>query len=179
MPFAIIKSDTQEVVQRFGTLPPSFDVVVGGNTKRIISPVAVGDEGLGYRFIEVVEVNFPQPGTYFTRGADTPVLSGNTLTITRQWTAWTQQEIDAYEVARKDDIANQFDKVEDIVRAAVLVIMDELNVHSTRLQQILNATAAATTLANFKTGMAAIQPIPQRTAAQLKTAIRTKIGNGV
>lgn len=172
MPYAIIEIATGTVYRRFDTLPKSFQI---GN-KRVVSPVAVGDEGLGYRFVDLVEVNFPQPGTYFTQGADTPVLNGNTLTITRAWIAWTQQEIDAYELARKDGIAAQFDSVDDIVRAAVLVIMDELNLHSTRLQQILDAAAAATTLANFKSGMAAIQPIPQRTAAQLKAAIRVKLG---
>lgn len=79
-------------------------------------------------------------------------------------------------IAQRDALAAQLDNAENVLRAMVLILMDELNLHSARLESILAATAAASTLANFKTGMAAIAPIPQRTGVQLKTAIRNKLG---
>ena len=175
MPYAIIKIDTGEIVRRYSNLPAAFDVQIDNTNRRIISPVAVGDEGLGYRFIEVVEVNFNRPGVYFTQGSDSEVMSGNTLTITRTWVPWTQQEIDTYETARKDEIASQLSVSDDIIAATVLVILDEFNAHSTVLSNIFAATAAATSLADFKTRMAAITTIPQRTSAQIKAAIRSKL----
>lgn len=79
--------------------------------------------------------------------------------------------------AQLDEIASQFDGMTDLTRAAVLVIMDELNRHSTLETSILAAAAAATSLADFKTRMGAINALPQRTAADLRQAIRNKLGN--
>ena len=173
MPYAIEVIETGEIIRRYSALPPSFQLPDG---RRIISPVAVGDEGLGFRFIEIVQVNFSAPGPYYTKGEDIVTRDGAVVTITRQWTAWTQQEIDDFETARLDGIVNRFDATEDILRAAVLVIMDELNRHATLSEAILQAAADASNLAGFKASMALIQPVPQRTAAQMKTAIRAKIG---
>lgn len=172
MPYAIVKLNPLEVITTFATLPPEFRV----GRQRIISPVAVGDEGLGYRFVNLIKVGFSQPGTYFTQaGPDQISLNGNDLTVTRTWTAWTQQQIDAYETERKDDIVSRLTISEDILRLILSILVDELNLHSTKFQQVLDATAAATSLADFKTRMGQISAVPQRTEAQLRTAIRNKL----
>jgi len=175
--YAIEKIDTGQIVKRYNTIPRSFEVTINGRNRRIISPVKVGDEGLGYRFIEIVEVDFMQPGQFYHKGETvTTRTDTDTITVTQNWTPWTQVEIDAWNVSRLDETANVMDQIEDVTRAAVLVIMDELNLHSTRMAAIIEAGANASSLANFRSAMQSIQPIPQRTAAQLKTAIRNKLG---
>lgn len=172
MPFAIVKVSTGEVIQRFGTLPASLDI----NGQRVISPVAVGDQGLGYRLVDVVEVNFAQPGLYYMQGPDTPVLNGNTLTITRQWNAWTQPQIDAYVMAQHDGTATDFDNADGITRALALAILDQFNSQAATITAILNAIDGAATLAALKTAVLAIADQPQRTPAQLRNAVRAKLG---
>lgn len=85
-------------------------------------------------------------------------------------------KINAYETTKKDEVvAQQYDDVNNVVLAAVLVILDEFNRHTTVEKAIFDAAAAATSLADFKTRMAAIAQIPQRTPAQIRTSIRSKL----
>ncbi len=63
-------------------------------------------------------------------------------------------------------------------KAVLLVILDEFNTHSVRINGILSAVAAATSLANLQTRMALVQAMPTRTATDLKTAVSNKIDNG-
>jgi len=67
------------------------------------------------------------------------------------------------------------DKMERIVRALVLMILDEFNAHAIKTNAILTAIDNASTLAQLKTAVLAIPDYPQRTAAQLVTAIKTQI----
>lgn len=173
MPYELEKVDTGEIAKRYEALPPALDLPDG---RRVVSPVAVGDEGLGYRLIEVREVDFGQPGRYFTRGADVETRDGNVKTVTREWIPWSQAEIDAYEAARRANIVAAMDDVDDITRAAVLVIKDELNRHSTVIEEIIMAGRNANSLGAFRSSMSAIQPIPQRGAAMLRAAIFAKLG---
>lgn len=86
--------------------------------------------------------------------------------------------VDAAELnAMRDAIAAALDSAEDILRALTLTIMDELNRHTTLEENIFAAAAAATSLADFKTRMAAVTQIPQRTITDLKIAIRNKLGS--
>lgn len=86
--------------------------------------------------------------------------------------------IDAAELnAARDATAAALDKAEDILRAFMLVVMDEFNLHSTRLNAILTAIDNGATLGAIKTSVLAINDIPQRTIAQLKTALRNKLGS--
>jgi hypothetical protein len=176
MRYGIINSEGM-LVRQFHDLPGSLEVEIGGQVRRVKSPVQVGDEGLGYRFVAIEEVDFDPPGVYYTQGVDTIVRTDeNTVTITRSWTPWTQQEIDDYEAAKKDTIVSQIDNSEDVLKAFALVLLDEINAHTTTTAGILAAAAAATSLADFKTRMAAVPaPPPQRTPIQLKTAIRAKM----
>jgi len=148
MPYAIERISDGERVKQYGSLPKSMDI----GRQRIISPVAVGDEGLGYRFIEIQKVGFTSPGPYYNH-SDSEDRVGNVVTITRTWTPWTQQEIDAAEAAKAEQTATQFDNVDDIVRAAVLALLQEMNTHAAALG------------------------LPERTPAQLRTAIKNKLGS--
>ncbi len=77
---------------------------------------------------------------------------------------------------QKDAVADEL-LASDIrlVRALGLTILDELNNHALKLNEILDAADAATSLADFKTRMAAITDYPQRTPAQLRNAVRSKL----
>lgn len=65
-----------------------------------------------------------------------------------------------------------------LIRAVVLLVLDEFNSHALKINAILDAVDAATSLADLKTRVAAIVDYPPRTAAQLKTAIQNKINAG-
>jgi len=66
----------------------------------------------------------------------------------------------------------------EILRAVLLVIIDELNLHALKINSILDAVDAATSLADLKTRIAAITDYPQRTPAQAKQAVKDKITGG-
>jgi hypothetical protein len=177
MRYAIVRLEPLAIVRGWNALPPSLDLP---NGKRVVSPVLeehVGGELDGYRFVTVVEVGFDQQGPYYTPGGDTLSLDGGMLTVTRSWTAWTQEEIDAADQARRDAIAAQLSDVDDLTRAALLVMLDEFNRHSAVHRAILAAAAAATSLADFKARMGQITGIPERTPQQLLDAAIGKLGS--
>lgn len=78
--------------------------------------------------------------------------------------------------ATRNKLVTKLDDQEELLRAVVLVLLDELNLHSTVTTAILQAAASATSLADFKARMGQIPPIPQRTVQQLRTAILNKLG---
>lgn len=78
--------------------------------------------------------------------------------------------------AARNKLVAKLDDQEELLRAFVLVLLDELNLHSTTTAAILQAAAQATNLTDFKTRMNQITPIPQRTVQQLRTAILNKLG---
>jgi hypothetical protein len=62
-------------------------------------------------------------------------------------------------------------------KAVLLVILDEFNAHATKINAMLTAWDQ-TTFAAARTAMLAITDYPQRTAAQIKTAVQNKIDAG-
>lgn len=78
--------------------------------------------------------------------------------------------------ASRNATAAQLDQVEGVLRAFMLLLVDELNLHSARLNSILTAIDGAGTYANMRTAIAAIADLPTRTAQQLRDAIRNKLG---
>lgn len=62
-----------------------------------------------------------------------------------------------------------------VVRALALLVLDELNAHAATITAILNAADTATSLATFKTEMAAITDQPQRTQSQLVAALKARM----
>ncbi len=61
-----------------------------------------------------------------------------------------------------------------ILRAEALVLIDEINALREWITSFKAATAAATSLANLQTRVAALASMPDRTASQAKTAIVAK-----
>lgn len=92
----------------------------------------------------------------------------------------SQAEKDAVDAATletaRNNLVAQIDNVEDVLRASLLSILDELNAHSLKINAILNAIDGASNLAEVKSAIAAIPDSPPRSIAQLKTAIRNKLG---
>lgn len=109
-------------------------------------------------------------------------------TIPQQYRKWTGVAVEemtgpekmAVDLAllesSRDGIVQQLDQQEDILRAFAGLLVDELNDHSARVNAILNAIDAAASLAALKTAVAGIQNLPTRDLAQLRNAIRAKIG---
>lgn len=65
-----------------------------------------------------------------------------------------------------------------LLRGILLLLMDELNVLRDWITQYKAQVAAATSLANLQTRVAALPNVPQRTNQQLRTAIIAIINNG-
>jgi hypothetical protein len=82
----------------------------------------------------------------------------------------------ANESASRDAVAEQLDRVEYVLGAFALVLLDELNGHVAHINSILDAIDAANNLSALKTTIAAIPDYPTRNLAQLKAAIRSKLG---
>jgi hypothetical protein len=103
----------------------------------------------------------------------------------RKWTGVAVEEMTgpekaAVDAARieevRDEIIQRLDQQEDILRAFARLLVDELNEHTSRTNALLNAIDAAASLAALKTAVAPIQNLPIRDLAQLRQAIRNKIG---
>lgn len=79
--------------------------------------------------------------------------------------------------ASRDSAVTELDQLEGIVRAFMLVVIDEFNRHSLQTNAILDAIDNASNLATLKADIALINDLPQRTAQQLRTAVRNKLGS--
>ena len=84
----------------------------------------------------------------------------------------------ALRAAASTQIATGTDADAKLKRAIVDVLKDELNLHALKINAILDAVDAATSLADLKTRITAIPDYPQRTLSQIKTAIETKLTSG-
>ena len=65
-----------------------------------------------------------------------------------------------------------------LLRAIAATLLDELNGHADKINAILSAVDAASSLADLKTRIGLIADYPQRTLAQAKTSILNKIDSG-
>lgn len=65
-----------------------------------------------------------------------------------------------------------------VLRAMILTMLDEMNLHANRVNALLTAIDNASTLATLKTAVALINDIPQRTGLQLRNAIISKLDAG-
>lgn len=82
---------------------------------------------------------------------------------------------DAELAAKRDSIADTIQTDQQYERAFAEVLLDELNAHATRMNAIMGTFDANTTFATVRTAMLAIADYPQRTLAQLRTAMRNKL----
>ena len=64
------------------------------------------------------------------------------------------------------------------IRGVLLLAMNEINLLRQWIEAFKAATAAASSLANLQTRVAALSAMPDRTAAQLKTAVQAIINAG-
>ncbi len=115
-----------------------------------------------------------------------PDFSAITGFPSRYWTItgdvislMSQAERDAVDVAqlsaRRDSLANEIDQVETYARAFALLVLDEFNACANKINELLDAMDAATSLADLKARVGSIADRPIRTAAQLKTALRNRL----
>jgi hypothetical protein len=93
----------------------------------------------------------------------------------------TQPEKDALDEsilqAQRDAVVQQLDKIEDVLRAFMLAVLDEMNGHAAKINAILTAIDNGANVGAIKTNILAIADYPTRTVAQMRAAIRTKLGS--
>lgn len=65
-----------------------------------------------------------------------------------------------------------------LLRALVLVLLDELNAHAAKINAVLTAIDSGSTLAQIKSNIAATADYPTRTAAQVRAVLQDKVTNG-
>lgn len=70
---------------------------------------------------------------------------------------------------------NTIDYLGKAIKAVALVAQDEMNLHADKINAILTAIDNGSNIGAVKTNIAAIADYPQRTPAQLKTAVDNKI----
>lgn len=99
----------------------------------------------------------------------------------------SEAEIDAYDLpaanlqklyAQAKVLLTADDPISKKEKALLLVILDEFNAHASKINAILTAIDGAASFAAMKTAIAAIVDYPQRTPAQIKTAVAAKIDAG-
>lgn len=95
----------------------------------------------------------------------------------------TQAALDAAEVLAARAIANALlsnDRKgpQKLARAIALVALDEVNVIRSWLADFKTQVAASTSLANLQSRVASLPNTPQRTKAQLLTAVANRIDDG-
>lgn len=147
---ALILTSNDTIIRRF-TLDPARPVRIAVDGGITISPAYIGwqsEDGV-WRIVEIVEEGLEIPGEYFSKGEIAQSRDGDVITLTQRWTAWTQEEIDAYKAARAESIASRLDNAQDILRAVALIFNQRINA-------IFNAAANATSLADFKSRMATV-----------------------
>lgn len=93
----------------------------------------------------------------------------------------TAQEKAAVDAARlqasRDAVANQLGQQEDILRAFMLIVLDDRNVLAARLSSLLDAIDGASSLATLKTAVATINNPRQYDEQQLRDAIKARLGS--
>ncbi len=87
----------------------------------------------------------------------------------------TRDAIDAALLsAARDALADEIDTVETYARAFALVVLDEFNARTLKINSILAAIAGANNFNSLKSAAALIADLNTYTPAQLKSAVRNK-----
>lgn len=131
----------------------------------------------------IAPADLPEPEANYIRDPDLSavtgqppkywLIAGDTVTLMDQS---ARDAVDAAELsAESDSIADELDTPRTIVRAFAEVLLDELNAHALKINAILDAIDNANNLGDVKTSVAVIADHPQRSLAQLKTAVRSKL----
>lgn len=118
-------------------------------------------------------VKDPSPWPFTTEPARYWLLTSDVFSVVDQA---TKDAIDtALLVASRDELANDIDRAETYLRAFALVVLDEFNDHSLKINEILDAIDAGNNASQIKANIAAVTDQPQRTIAQLKTVVRNRL----
>ncbi len=110
--------------------------------------------------------------------------AANEPDVGSQWLADQQAELDRLIAQAKNVMADAnatLGRLEVVLRAVVLIMKDRVNVLDSQWDKFKVLTAAATSLADFKTRVAdnaQLPMLPQFTNADVKAAIRNKIDGG-
>ena len=140
-----------DMLRRFG---PPFDGTPTSNAEWIYDPDLTAVAGF--------------PSLYWN-------IVGDTVSL------MSQVERDAVDQARldalRDAIAAEFDNTEDKLRALALALLDAVNFLSDQCERIKSSIGNANNLAEVKTAITAIPAARQRTAADLKVLLRSKLGS--
>lgn len=103
------------------------------------------------------------------------VITGDTVTL------MSQSERDAVDAAdlqaQRDAEADQLINQEDVTRAFMLIVLDDRNMLAEDINAVLNVMRTGTSLADIKTKATNLQNTPTYTEAQLRTAIRNRLGS--
>lgn len=103
----------------------------------------------------------------------------------RKWTGVAVEEMTGPEKAavdaaameaQRDQIIQQLDQMEDILRAFAQVVADGFNAHAARVNGILYAIGNSANIAEIKTAVSGINKLPEYTLVGLRSAIRAKLG---
>lgn len=78
----------------------------------------------------------------------------------------------------KEMLDAQADRHAALMRALAMTTLSEVNILRDWITQFKAATAAATTLANLQTRVAALPAVPTRTSQQLRDAIKKQVTDG-
>jgi hypothetical protein len=102
------------------------------------------------------------------------VITGDVVSLMSQA---ERDAVDAVAVQSARDAAiAQLQQAEDVLRAFMLIVLDDRNLLAARLSSLLDAIDGAGSFAALKNAAALIANPPQYTEAQLRTAIRNRIG---
>ncbi|KKM24245.1 hypothetical protein LCGC14_1607060 [marine sediment metagenome] len=106
-----------------------------------------------------------QPARYW-------IVAGDTVSLADQA---TRDAIDTAALsAVRDVLADEIDTVETFSRAFALVVLDEFNARTSKINSILAAIAGANNLNSLKSAAALITDLPIYSPAQLKAVVRLK-----
>lgn len=113
-------------------------------------------------------------------GVSVPLSGAEIAAIEAEWAAnppptaaqLLQQLKDRVNTALNQDDAEDNQKL----RAVALALLAEINTLRDSNSQLLSAIAVATSLADLKTRASALPALPQRTAAQLRSAVLNLLG---
>lgn len=95
-----------------------------------------------------------------------------------EMTAQEKATVDAaHRQAARDAAAAQLEQQEDILRAFMLIVLDDRNVLAARMSALLDAIDGASSLATLKTAVATINNPRQYDEQQLRDAIKARLGS--
>lgn len=103
------------------------------------------------------------------------IITGDVVTLAD---AAARAAIDAADLqTMRDAVVAQLDQTEDVLRAFMLAVLDELNAHAAKINAALSAIDSSTNYSSLKTNIGAVADYPARTVANLRAAVRAKLGS--